>query len=148
MQIKLFTVPVIGGQDKEKALNLFLRSHQILEVEKHLVQNSGQAYWCFGVSYLMSGANIQKVETKKARVDYKELLSEQVFQRFNQFRALRKAIAEKEGIPVYAVFTNHELVEMAKLEKDISTSRLSKIEGIGKKKIEKYAQYFINYEEG
>ena len=35
MQIKLFTMPVFGGEQVEEELNKFLRSHRVLQLERH-----------------------------------------------------------------------------------------------------------------
>jgi len=52
---------------------------------------------------------------------------------------VRKKIAEEEGVPVYAIFTNAQLAEIVKREmKDLS--ELATIEGIGKTRIEKYGE--------
>ena len=49
----------------------------------------------------------------KQRVDYKEVLSPADFALFAKLRDWRKATAEQEGIPVYAVLTNEQLAAIA-----------------------------------
>jgi len=79
MQYKLFSIPSTGDADAEEDLNRFLRSHRAVSVEKELVQGGHTAYWCFCVEYLL---NSPSPEGKgdggrgRARVDYKEILSE------------------------------------------------------------------------
>ena len=41
MQVKLFTIPINNINEYNEELNKFLRSHKIVEIEKHLVQNGG-----------------------------------------------------------------------------------------------------------
>jgi hypothetical protein len=43
-------------------------------------------------------------------VDYREVLKPEEFEVFSRLREWRKAVAEKEGIPVYAVLTNGQPV--------------------------------------
>ncbi len=76
------------------------------------------------------------------KVDYKEVLSAEDFAVFSKLRDLRKALAEKEAIPAYSIFTNEQLAAMVtgKVE---SQAALAKIEGIGAARIEKYGAAFL-----
>ena len=47
----------------------------------------------------------------EGRIDYKEVLSAPEFERFARLRLLRKELAEKEGVPAYAIFTNEQLAQ-------------------------------------
>ena len=78
-----------------------------------------------------------QTQTKQAKTDYKEILDEETFAVFSQLRTLRKQLADKEGVPAYAIFTDAELSEIAKLE-EIEPNKLKLIQGIGQKKVEKY----------
>jgi len=70
------------------------------------------------------------------------LLSESEFRVFVQLRELRKELANREAIPVYTVFTNEQLAEMAwRLPK--SRAALAEIEGIGEAKMAKYGPAFL-----
>jgi superfamily II DNA helicase RecQ len=72
-----------------------------------------------------------------SKIDYKELLDEATFKIYSDLRECRKQISEKEAVPVYAVFTNEELANIAKLDV-ITPSNLMSVKGIGKSKAEKY----------
>ena len=80
---------------------------------------------------------------RKAKIDYKEVLSEEVFIIYNNLRECRKIIAEQESVPVYAVFTNAELAKIAALE-TLTTENLQSIKGIGKNKSEKYGKLVLD----
>ena len=41
MQIKIFTIPIMGGEKLLEEMNVFLRSKKVLQVEQHLVQEVG-----------------------------------------------------------------------------------------------------------
>jgi hypothetical protein len=49
--------------------------------------------------------------SKRAKVDYRELLSAGDFVLFAKLRILRKGMAEREAVPAYALFTNEQLAE-------------------------------------
>lgn len=51
MQIKIFSVPAVGGEAINEDLNKFLRGHKILQVEQQLINEAGGAYWSFCVRY-------------------------------------------------------------------------------------------------
>ena len=43
--------------------------------------------------------------------DYKQVLKPEEFEVFSRLREWRKGVAEKEGVPVYVVFSNEQLAE-------------------------------------
>jgi len=52
--------------------------------------------------------------SNNARIDYREILNQQEYVLFDRLRELRKTISEKQGVPVYAIFTNEQLAAMVK----------------------------------
>ena len=142
MQVKFFTIPIVGGEKISEELNVFLRSKKVLETESQLVQSNTNVFWCFCIKYLEEPFP----SNRKPRVDYKEILNKLQYQKFLKFKDIRKRIAKEEAIPAYAVFTDEELSEIVKLEPD-SLSKLNEVKGVGKKKIEKYGQYFMDQKE-
>ena len=108
-----------------------------MQIEKAF-SDSGAA-WSFCITYLEEGFTKSK---GKAKVDYKEVLDAESFDRFSQMRVIRKKIAQEEAIPAYAVFTDAELGALAKVE-ELSFAKMKTIKGIGEKKIEKYGKHFI-----
>ncbi|MBR6355074.1 MAG: HRDC domain-containing protein [Paludibacteraceae bacterium] len=62
---------------------------------------------------------------------------------FSQLRSIRKQLAEQEAVPAYAVFTDSELAEIAKLE-SIEPNAIQTISGIGQKRVEKYGIALCN----
>ena len=57
-------------------------------------------------------------------------------------RAIRKQLAQNEGVPAYAVLTDVEMAELAKVE-PLTHAAMGKIKGIGSKKLEKYGHHFL-----
>jgi superfamily II DNA helicase RecQ len=138
MQIKIFTIPILGGEVLNDEMNRFLRSKTILQTENQLINHPQGVHWCFCIKYLDGiPENLQK-----PKVDYKELLDDASFQRFSRMREIRKQIAKKEAIPAYAVFTDEELAELAKTG-ELDAKVMSSIKGIGEKKVEKYGKFFL-----
>ncbi len=135
MQFKIFSIPTYSNDQLTEELNKFLRSHQIADVEKQLIMSGTNAYWTFCVHYLpgATGSNKRNAE----RTDYREVLDEAKFKIFSTLRNCRKQLAEENGVPVYAVFTNEELANIARLP-EITASHIKTIEGIGIRKTEKY----------
>ena len=63
-------------------------------------------------------------------------------QLFEKMRALRKAIADEQGVPPYVVFSDATLQEMAAEQPTNRISMLS-VSGVGMKKFETYGEAFI-----
>ncbi len=141
MQIKVFSVPIVGGEAINEDLNKFLRGHKILQVEQQLVEPSGGAYWSFCVRYT-DARPPDKVSKKKERKDYKEILSERDFIRFSRLRTIRLGIAKEDGVPAFAVFSDEELAGLAVLS-NLTISSMQTVKGVGEKKVQKYGERFI-----
>jgi superfamily II DNA helicase RecQ len=147
VEIKLFTIPILGGEKLVSEMNTFLRSQKILQVEKELVSTAQGGHWCFCISYIEGKAAVGVPKSRRDKPDYKKLLGDQAFQKFTLLRKIRKALADDEGVPAYAVFTDAELAEIAKLGDKATLGQLRKVPGIGKKKLEKYGKHFIANDE-
>jgi len=141
MQIKIFTIPIISGEAQEQEMNTFLRSKRVLQTESQLISNEHGDFWCFCIKYLEDGSG-KISSTGRRKVDYKEVLDELSFQRFARMREIRKRLAKEEGIPAYAIFTDEELSNLAKIEK-LTPIKMQSVKGVGEKKVQKYAQHFI-----
>jgi superfamily II DNA helicase RecQ len=115
MQLKLF---IRAGEESVRPrgeMNAFLRSHRVLAVRKEFVGDGENSFWTFCVEYLESApAGLTAPGGKLPKVDYKEVLKPEEFEVFSRLRDWRKGVAEKEGVPVYVVFTNEQLAEMVK----------------------------------
>ena len=120
-------------------MNRFLRSKKILQVQNHVVNTDQGAFWCFCIKYL----DEYSAGEKKEKVDYRELLDEASFSRFSEMRKIRKQVADAEAVPAYAIFTNEELAELAKIE-GLTEARMKSVKGIGQKKVEKYGHHFLS----
>lgn len=139
MQLKVFILPVKNLGEAEGEMNGFLRSRRVLAVKKEFVADGENSFWTFCVEYLESAGAAAAWPGKGPKVDYKEVLKPAEFEVFSRLREWRKAAAEKEGVPVYAVLTNEQLAQMVQ-KKVSSKAALKEIDGVGEARVEKYAE--------
>lgn len=143
MPIEIFSVSAQGDAAASEALNRFLAGKRVLSLERSLVQAGPQAFWSFCVEYLEGEPRTGTRNPKMAkRIDYREVLDEKAFGRFAAMRQKRKELAEKEGVPAYAIFTNEQLAAVAQLER-ASLGAMKEVEGIGEAKAAKYGQAML-----
>ncbi len=133
MQVVLFSVA--PGDDRAlDDLNRFLRGHRVLTLDRQCLAG----VWSFCVTYQSpSGGEGAGGADAGTRVDYKQVLDEKAFALFSKLREVRKALAEKENLPPYAVFTNEQLARIAR-EHCSTVPALEKIPGVGPARVERY----------
>ena len=141
MQLRFFTIPVHDGELSAEELSRFLSSHRIIAVDREFVQDGRDSAWAICVSYVQAEGRPQP--GKKGKVDYREVLSDTDFAVFAKLRSLRKTLADQEGVPAYALFTNEQLADMVQ-RRVRSVSALREIRGVGDSRIEKYAESFLD----
>lgn len=144
MQYRFFRVPAGDPGPFEEELNRFLRGHRVVQVQRELVREDGGAWWAICVEYLPAsvGTTAGPNGTGKAKVDYRELLAPDQFVVFSRLRDLRKQMAERDAVPVYAVFTNEQIAAMVTGQAD-SMAALRRIDGVGEARAEKYGEAFL-----
>lgn len=143
MQIKLFTMPAFGGDEVEAEVNRFLRSHRVLQLERHFVAEQG-GYWALMVEYT-GGDPVAEAPpaSRRERKDPSAEMSDAEKERFNLYRDVRKEIAQQRAIPPYLVFTNEELAILARLPV-VNEETTKDIKGIGPQRLKDYVAYFFN----
>lgn len=136
MQVRIFSVSV-SESPEEESLNKFLRTHRVLQVNESWSEVA-QA-WQYSVRYIGE----EKPEPPRtSKTDYRELLSEEEFERFSLLRTVRKRLAEEDQVPVYVVFTNAELAQLAALPM-IDEASMRTVKGIGEKRVGLYGARLI-----
>ena len=139
-----FFVSPFGEQSVTNELNTFLRSHRIVNVEKRLIDGERGTGWVFLVEYGNEGAKAaSNTSNTSQRIDYREVLNADEYRLFEKLRALRKELAEKSGIPVYAVFTNEQLATMVKNPPKAAKDLLA-VAGVGEARVKQYGEAFLN----
>jgi superfamily II DNA helicase RecQ len=121
-------------------LNGFLKSNRIVNVEKRLIDGERGTGWIFLVEY--GGEHKNQPAPSAQRVDYREILNAQEYALFDKLRRLRKDLAEKQRIPVYAVFTNDHLANMVKT-KPATLKSIAALPGIGEGRVKQYGEIFL-----
>jgi len=144
MQFQFFVVPISDSHEPTEELNRFLRSRKVLDTRIEWVGEGVNSLWCVCVRYLdqaqpnLGGGK----EMFRGRIDYKSILTPEVFERFSLLRKRRNQIARDEGIPAFSIFTNEQLAGLAELDQ-LDTSSMKTIPGIGPGKIARYAERIV-----
>jgi superfamily II DNA helicase RecQ len=142
MRIKYFACSCRGDDEASESLNQLLNNHKIVSIEKHFVQDGPTSYWALCVTYIEQNADSRPGQIKRGKIDYRELLPDNEFAVFAKLRNLRKMLADREGVPAYALFTNEQLAAM--VQRRVSTPKaLREIEGVGDARAQKYGDEFI-----
>ena len=146
MPLRFFHIPSREPGPAQGELLSFLSQHRIVTIDRRFVEDAQNSFWALCVDYLeteMRGGPLHGAPGRAERkIDYKEVLSAEQFLKFAQLRELRKKLAERDGIPVYAVFSNEQLAAM--VQRGVtSRAALREIEGVGEAKVERYADVFL-----
>jgi len=131
----------------EAELNAFLREHRVLKVRPQFVEAGEDSFWSFCVEDVearVGAAERPPGRSGKERIDYRERLKPDEFQAYLKLRELRKDLATQDTVPVYLVFTNDQLSQIASI-KPQTKADLGKIDGVGATRVEKYGERVIAF---
>lgn len=141
MHYQFFTIRAIDPAEGSGQLNAFLASNSVLAVERQFVADGANSFWSVCVSTAPQEVSASKARSKRG-VDYREVLSPNHFAIYARLRTLRNKLAEEQGTPAYAIFTNEQLAAMAQLN-EFTLQAFSAIEGIGEKRLSLYGPAFL-----
>ena len=136
MALRFFLIPIQDIHAATAELNSFLSSHKILTIDRNWVDLGSNSYWALCVNYLQGGNSAVPTRSNnvnRSRIDYKEVLTPIEFDVFSLLRELRKELAQKEAVPVYALFTNEQLAQIVQ-QRCQSKADFARIDGIGESK--------------
>ena len=139
-QYSIFFVSPFGEGTACDELNKFLKSNRIINVEKRLIDGERGTGWLFLVEY--GNDNKSTTQNSSQKIDYREILNEQEYSLFDKLRQVRKELAEKQGIPVYAIFTNEHLSGMVK-KHPASLKDIGSLPGVGESRVKQYGSRFL-----
>ncbi len=146
MKLQFFSVNALEPEADQTAIDDFCVRHRLVSVDKRFVDRGEFCYWSVCITYLEVSTSPTKPTVtainKRGSVDYREVLGEQEFEVFAKLRNLRKVLAEADGVPMYAVFSNAQLAEMV-TRQATSLTALAEINGVGTAKLDKYGKHFI-----
>jgi superfamily II DNA helicase RecQ len=141
VRVRFFSVPAWQPGDEAEELNRFLAGHRVLAIDRQLVATQGGGFWAVAVTYL-AGAASAAPQAKRGKVDYREVLSPEDFGLFARLRSLRRELADAEGQPPYALFSNEQLAALAQ-KRPATAAELGAIPGIGPARVERYGARFL-----
>lgn len=148
-----FAIPALHPEDAQPQLNAFCAAHRVVAVERQFVTAGLESFWALCVVVAAGPGplpdTLKAPERRSgsrgatlARIDYKTVLNAADFAVYAALRGWRKATAEQEGVPVYAVFTNEQLAEIA--QRRVATlAELGEIDGIGAARLQRYGAAVI-----
>ncbi|MGE0681674.1 MAG: HRDC domain-containing protein [Candidatus Binatia bacterium] len=142
MKMQFFTIPIRDPQRATDELNAFLASHRVVHTERQFVVDGANSLWSICISYVEGEARPASPGKRNQKVDYREILPEADFALFVKLRTLRKELADRDGVPVYTLFTNEQLAEMVR-KRTSSLANLGNISGVGAARVEKYGEAFL-----
>ncbi len=142
MKYSFFSIPANAPEGAQEALNGFCAGRRVVNVDKQFVAAAERSFWAVCVCYLDGDAPKSTAAGRKGKVDYREVLNPDDFAVYAELRTLRKTVAERDGVPLYNVFTNDQLAAI--VERRLSSKAdLAAIDGLGEIRIEKYGDLFL-----
>ncbi len=141
MEYHFFCINARQPGDDQEQLNIFLRKHVPVTVDRKLVEDGADSFWsiCVGVA---EPVQKESTATRRPAVDYRELLPPEEFAVYARLRERRNAIAKADEVPPYSIFTNKQLADMVRLPAK-NKAGMAGIDGIGTKRIERFADEFL-----
>ena len=136
MAFVFFQLPSDASPELAAPLNTFLRTHRVVRVTREWCDAGRESSWAFCVEYA-DGTLPDPSLGSTAKVDYRDVLPPEQFLVFARLREVRKAQSEREGQPVFAIFTNAQLAAMVQGGCQ-SLAELKAIPGIGEARAAKY----------
>jgi len=137
-------LPAHGNAAMEEEMNLFIRTHRVVNTQKVFGHSDGSACWHFCIEYIAEGSPPETTPRNgRNSIDYKDILSDEEFAIFVRLRDMRKQIAHRDGIPVFSVATNEQFAQMVQ-NRCRTIADLKKIPGLGEGKLTKYGTFFLS----
>jgi superfamily II DNA helicase RecQ len=135
MPVRIFTIPFEPQSEifSDEEFSRFLLNKQVKRLQPEFFQTDGRAYWTVFVEYeTISGpeSNVQDGLDEGQRL---------LFQRLREWRAEK---AEKEGIPVFIIATNKQLIDVIKRKPNVLEG-LREINGFGQKKVDRHGKEIL-----
>ena len=104
--------------------------NRAVSVVRKFIEDGASGQWAFCIR--VEGASAKRGLTlRRPSIDYREVLNDADFAIFARLRSLRKELAEKDGVPPYAVFTDEQLAAIVQ-RRVSSKSALREIDGASK----------------
>jgi len=149
LRVTVFSLSYLGeeGFDAEP-LEAFCREHEVTAWRDHFFVSGGRPQLAVILEYRSRTADRgsqpgqRRGPEQERRADQRNYRKELepadrlLYDRLREWRALRSS---RDGVPVYVIFNNRQLVEIAR-HRPRSKAALREIDGVGEAKVGKYAQ--------
>lgn len=135
MAVRILTIPFdpqTGGFPDDE-LRKFLLNKKLRSLHPQFFELHGTAYWTVFVEY----ESVVSAESPK-----NEALNTAEGLLYRRLQEWRKETAEREGVPVFIVATNKQLVALVK-QRPMTLEALRSIQGFGKKKVSAYGKALV-----
>ena len=144
MKLHIFSIPALAPEAAQEALNRHLAMHRVAHLDKQFVSDGSASYWSVCVTTVDAAVEPSAGDAQRRgrSVDYREVLQADEFGLYDRLRGVRKGLAEAEGLPPYAVFTNEQLAAMVR-GRVVTAAALGAIEGVGEARMRRYADSFL-----
>lgn len=146
MKHKFFIIPAKDPAHAEDELNAFYAQHRVTGVEKQFIAEGANSFWSVCLTWMDNEGTLGSAgasnRNSKGKIDYKEVLGEEDFTTYAQLRDIRKGLAERDGVPPYAIFTNEQLAKMVQ-QRVTSKTGLLELDGVGQARVDKYGETFL-----
>ncbi len=142
MPFAFFFVPAGASPGVASELNQFLASRNVLRVTREWCEERGTVGWAFCVEYQGAAEGPARVAgrvgEREGRPDYKLLLPPEQFAVFTQLRDARLALAARDKVASFVVFTNDQLYQLVR-RGCRTLEDVKAIHGVGEDRLTKYA---------
>ncbi len=139
MPVKILTIPFDAGTESfdDSVLRDFLSNKRAKRIIPFFFINHGKPYWSFFVEYDTVFIPGENAVPEGRKLDEAQRL---LFERLRNWRSER---ARVEGVPVFIIATNRQLLEITQ-KKPETIQGLGMIRGFGKKKLERYGREILH----
>lgn len=136
MPVRILTIPFDPDRElfRDEDLINFLLNKRVKKLRPEFFSLDGRPYWTLFVDYETILKDQEGV--KEDGLDEAQML---LLQRMREWR---KEKAEKDGVPVYIIATNKQLVDVVRLA-PLSLEALRQVHGFGKKKVDKHGDEVV-----
>lgn len=137
MAFKILTIKFDSEKELfiDEEIDKFLINKKLKSYEVRFFSEKNSHYWTLFIEY-------DEIIDKKNRTPEVIKLTDEEKHFLLRLKELRKNLADKNGVPVYVVATNKELLGVVK-NKPKTLESLKNIDGFGKRKLEKYGKDLI-----
>lgn len=147
MRMRVFTLSFDSVERRfdDAELNAFLAGRDVVSVAEHLFVHEQQPTWAFMVTW--REAKGARPSPRREQTDWRAELGEVDGALYEALREWRKDRAQQEGKPVYALFNNRQLAEIARVRPGTAAA-LGAISGVGSKRVETYGAMILAVVQG